>query len=165
MSFDIFLTPQVYIIPNRQRLLMTGMVPSSVRITRPGGTGIVANMILAGRRPARRTKLEWYCILKGVDHMHRKWFLISLLLAIGLSFGGIQAASMSPAKSLQSALLGDKIVISALSNRQKAPAVAFNSKHGEYLVVWHNLWSNPSAREIWASRVSSQASSRLVSRF
>ena len=36
-------------------------------------------------------------------------------------------------------LSGD-ITISALNNEQVLPAVAYNWKHDEYLVVWQNTW-------------------------
>ena len=48
--------------------------------------------------------------------------------------------------------LGTEIVVSALDNKQYLPAAAYNSKHNEYLVVWHNDWGG-SYRDIYAQRV------------
>ena len=48
--------------------------------------------------------------------------------------------------------LGSEIVISAENNVQHLPAVAYNSKHHEYLVVWHNEWSG-GRTDIYAQRV------------
>ncbi|NUQ38834.1 MAG: hypothetical protein HUU23_13770 [Caldilineales bacterium] len=45
------------------------------------------------------------------------------------------------------------IVISALNNEQYLPAVAYNSVHHEYLVVWHNKWGAGN-RDIYAQRIS-----------
>ena len=50
-----------------------------------------------------------------------------------------------------SALVGGEIVVSALNNEQFLPAVAYNSKHHEYLVVWHNTWG--ANADIYARRV------------
>ena len=50
--------------------------------------------------------------------------------------------------------LGSEIVISALENEQYLPDVAYNWKHGEYLVVWHNKWGG-GGRDIYAQRITS----------
>ncbi len=55
----------------------------------------------------------------------------------------------SGGKSVQSA----EIVISALENNQYGPAVVYNWKHREYLVVWENVWPGGS-HDIYAQRVS-----------
>lgn len=57
--------------------------------------------------------------------------------------------------------LSDEIIISALDNVQWAPAVAYNWKHDEYLVVWENEW--PGNRDIYAQRVSGNG--QLLSSF
>ena len=49
--------------------------------------------------------------------------------------------------------LSQEIVISALDNEQFLPAVAYNWKHREYLVVWHETWM-VGTRDIRASRIS-----------
>lgn len=51
--------------------------------------------------------------------------------------------------------LGGEIVISALDNIQWAPAVAYNWKHDEYLVVWDNQWGG-GGRDIYAQRITGQ---------
>jgi hypothetical protein len=49
--------------------------------------------------------------------------------------------------------IGPDITVSALDNEQVAPAVAYNSLHDEYLVVWENDW--PGNKDIYATRISS----------
>jgi hypothetical protein len=51
--------------------------------------------------------------------------------------------------------LSGEIVISALDNEQHLPSVAYNWKHREYLVVWHNTWAI-GTRDIRATRISEQ---------
>ncbi len=58
-------------------------------------------------------------------------------------------------------ILGNEIVISGINNEKLLPAVAYNSKHDEYLVVWENKW--PGNRDIYAQRVNSDG--RLLSWF
>jgi len=50
--------------------------------------------------------------------------------------------------------LGGEIVVSELNNEQHWPAVAYNWKHDEYLVVWQNVWGG-GAVDIYAQRVTS----------
>lgn len=47
---------------------------------------------------------------------------------------------------------GAEIVVSALDNVKRLPAAAYNPKHDEYLVVWHNQWGG-GYRDIYAQRV------------
>lgn len=56
--------------------------------------------------------------------------------------------------SLASALpvLGDDILVAGLDNAQYSPAVAYNSLHDEFLVVWENHWPG-GAHDIYASRL------------
>ena len=57
--------------------------------------------------------------------------------------------------------IGGEIVISALDNRKFLPDVAYNWKHHEYLVVWHNFWGGN--RDVYAWRVAEDG--RLLSWF
>ena len=50
--------------------------------------------------------------------------------------------------------LSSEIVISSLDNIQYLPAAAYNWRHDEYLVVWHNSWG--AHRDIYAQRLSGQ---------
>ncbi len=64
-----------------------------------------------------------------------------------------------------SAYLYNELQISAPSNPEAErylPAVAYNSNHDEYLVVWHNVWPGDH-RDIYARRVT--ASGKLLSWF
>jgi hypothetical protein len=58
--------------------------------------------------------------------------------------------------------VGPEITISEIDNEQYYPAVAYNSNHHEYLVVWHNLWGG-GGRDIYAQRIT--ASGELLSWF
>ena len=49
--------------------------------------------------------------------------------------------------------LGGEILISGVDNVKHLPSVAYNSKHNEYLVVWHTEWAFQT-RDIRAQRVS-----------
>jgi len=51
-------------------------------------------------------------------------------------------------------VVGADIPISELAHDQHLPAVAYNWRHDEYLVVWHNTHPDH-ARDIWAQRISS----------
>ena len=82
-------------------------------------------------------------------------FFVFASLALCLLFQRESSQASPAATAGDNPRLGPEIVISALQNSQYAPAVAYNSQHDEYLVVWHNTWPGPS-REVWGSRVSSQ---------
>ncbi|MGC9346633.1 MAG: hypothetical protein ACP5JG_00725 [Anaerolineae bacterium] len=52
-------------------------------------------------------------------------------------------------------VVGADIPVYVEDNEQYAPAVAYNRRHDEYLVVWHNMWGG-GGRDIYARRVSGQ---------
>jgi hypothetical protein len=56
--------------------------------------------------------------------------------------------------------LSQEIIVSALDNSKYSPAVAYNSKHDQYLVVWENVWPS---HDIYGQRISS--SGKLLSWF
>ena len=91
----------------------------------------------------------------------------SIPMAMGLaSQGDVQLDKSSP-KDTQAAsfYLNNEIRISEPTNpeaERHLPAVAYNSVHNEYLVVWHNVWPG-GHRDIYARRVS--ASGKLLSSF
>ena len=57
--------------------------------------------------------------------------------------------------------LGNEIIVSDLDNEKSDPAVAYDSVHGEYLVVWENDW--PGNQDIYAQRIA--ANGALLSWF
>jgi hypothetical protein len=78
---------------------------------------------------------------------------ITLLCATLLFIAGLlPAAATATTQSTPDSLLGPEIAISTLDNQKLLPAVAYNWKRHEYLVVWHNKW--PGNRDIYAQRVS-----------
>ena len=86
---------------------------------------------------------------------------VLLALAVGAVFLMIGAGSaharlmgFTAATSNQGPYLGSEITISAEDNEQYLPSIAYNWKHDEYLVVWHNNWAG--SRDIYAQRVSGQ---------
>ena len=94
-----------------------------------------------------------------------------LLLAIAVTPGLQAPAGAQEGKTdvegivSPAALLGGEIQISppsATAADRHVPSVAHNSKHDEYLVVWHNTWPG-GHRDIYARRVTD--SGRLLSWF
>jgi hypothetical protein len=91
---------------------------------------------------------------------NRLWMLTGALLLVS-------ALLVSPLNGLASSIvdgvsisaddpyLSSNIVISAVDNIKHLPSIAYNSKHNEYLVVWHTEWPIQT-RDIRAQRVSAQ---------
>lgn len=87
--------------------------------------------------------------------------LISILLAVTENITKT-ATAVAPTESNPFTIntpnnlphLSEEITISALDNEQYLPAVAYNRKHDEYLVVWHNKWGGN--RDIYAQRITGQ---------
>lgn len=52
-------------------------------------------------------------------------------------------------------VVGSDIPIYEADNEQYLPSVAYNWRHDEYLVVWHNLWGG-GGRDVYARRISGQ---------
>jgi hypothetical protein len=86
------------------------------------------------------------------------WIMIGILLLVsallvsplnGLASSIIDSVSISA----DGPYLSSNIVISAEDNIKHLPSIAFNSKHNEYLVVWHTEWTI-GTRDIRAQRVS-----------
>lgn len=71
--------------------------------------------------------------------------------------GGVRVTSTEDLPTV-----GPDIPIHVLNNEQYLPAVAYNTRRDEYLVVWHNRWSG-GGRDIYATRVSGQGA--VVSQF
>ena len=61
--------------------------------------------------------------------------------------------AMAPASADE--YLSKEIVISELDNSKYSPAVAYNSVHNQYLVVWENVWGAGGHHDIYAQRLSS----------
>jgi len=78
-----------------------------------------------------------------------------IALMCGSQIAGVMAQAPTPAGVVSSsgALTGREIIVSQLDNEQHLPSVAYNWKHHEYLVVWHNTWGG-GFRDIYAQRVS-----------
>jgi len=90
--------------------------------------------------------------------------LIVILLLIVLATTGLAAPPSQPdqpnGRDARVALsmtdnprVSQELVISAIDNEQYLPSVAYNWKHHEYLVVWHDTWVI-GTRDIHARRVS-----------
>ena len=80
------------------------------------------------------------------------WVIIASLLVLA-SAGGLYLLDASAAEQVADTHIGSELVISANSNEEFLPSVAYNWKHHEYLVVWHNTWAI-GTRDIRAVRVS-----------
>lgn len=65
----------------------------------------------------------------------------------------VLAFSKKSVGDFEKSIQGQEFVISALENNQYGPAVAYNWKHREYLVVWENVWPGGS-HDVYAQRIS-----------
>ena len=89
----------------------------------------------------------------------RTWLGLVLIAIVVLVVGTTGTAqAWTPARPGVSAAalprLGSEIVVSEIDNQQWNPAVAYNWKHDEYLVVWQNTWGGGGS-DIYAQRVTS----------
>jgi hypothetical protein len=75
-------------------------------------------------------------------------FVSAIILLVGGSSAQAGLAGSDP-------YLSGEITLSALDNEAYLPAVAYNWKHREYLVVWHTKW-DIGTRDIRAARISEQ---------
>lgn len=86
---------------------------------------------------------------------------LSVLIASAVMLAIVAGAAMARPSGLAAAPaastpnLGSEITISALDNMQYGPAIAYNWKHREYLVVWENEWGG-GGHDIYAQRISNQ---------
>lgn len=91
---------------------------------------------------------------KALSH---QLFALALILALACTHSVSQAAPMAAPP-----FVGDEIAISERSSEEYSPAIAYNSNHNEYLVVWENAWPG-GHHDVYAQRVSS--SGQLLSWF
>lgn len=87
-----------------------------------------------------------------MSHKKLALFLLAavvLILALGIKHSLSTVASLAAAP-----LFGGEIIISQVDSNEYRPAIAYNSLHNEYLVVWENVWPGLS-HDIYAERVSS----------
>ena len=91
--------------------------------------------------------------------------LVAILVVVSVArvASGPAAATRTPDR--EAALpshLGPEIIISARDSEEHLPAIAYNSKHNEYLTVWENEWGG-GYHDVYAQRIS--ASGQLLSWF
>jgi hypothetical protein len=79
-------------------------------------------------------------------------FLLAAVVLI-LALGFMHSFSAASVPAAPSFLFGE-IAIAERSSDEYYPAIAYNSIHNEYLVVWENLWPGGS-EDIYAQRISS----------
>jgi len=77
------------------------------------------------------------------------------MLAVGIAPTHARLSELAATSASAGPHLGGEIVISALDNEEHLPAVAYNWKDDEYLVVWHNKWGG-GGRDIYAQRITGQ---------
>jgi hypothetical protein len=96
----------------------------------------------------------------------RTWVPLALLLVLVSGAweppGPPAPPRASAPESVAASNLGPEIIISALDSEEHLPAIAYNSKHNEYLVVWENDWGGGN-HDIYAQRIS--GSGQLLSWF
>ena len=86
-----------------------------------------------------------------------RWVAYFLVLAVSLAFT-VSVEGVAPASPSASGSLMPEVMVSTFSvpeYHRYRPQVAFNSQHNEYLVVWHNTWSNGD-RMVYARRLDIQ---------
>ena len=83
-------------------------------------------------------------------HFQEPAMFIRKILFIVLFLWGM---TLTTSLAIASPQLSNEIPISVLNNVEYLPSVAYNSKHQEYLVVWHTTWII-GTRDIRAARVS-----------
>jgi hypothetical protein len=87
----------------------------------------------------------------------RGLFIVVVASAMMWAVGGGRARArffeLADASATAGPHLSSEIAISALDNQEYLPAVAYNWKHHEYLVVWHTKWTI-GTRDIRAARIS-----------
>ncbi len=84
-------------------------------------------------------------------------FVLALTLALLCTPAASQAGPVAAPP-----FVGDEIAISERSSEEYRPAIAYNSNHNEYLVVWENAWPG-GHHDVYAQRISS--SGQLLSWF
>jgi len=77
----------------------------------------------------------------------------AVLLAAAAGAAMARPSGLAAASAASTPHLGREITISALDNIQYGPAIAYNWKHREYLVVWENMWGG-GGHDIYAQRIS-----------
>ena len=82
-------------------------------------------------------------------------FVACMMLVEGGAVANGQERAPDAAPTSVDSHLSGEIVVSAVDNEEYLPAVAYNWKHHEYLVVWHTRWTVGS-RDIRAARISEQ---------
>ena len=90
----------------------------------------------------------------------RKWLISGLVMILCLVPGQVQSAALAPG-----IYPGPSLPIATENNWKYSPAIAYDSLHDEYLVVWENIESSPSGNihDIYARRIS--ASGLLLGEF
>ena len=85
------------------------------------------------------------------------WASLALLLAaVSVAWVPPEPPVAPRTPALESAALsnlGSEIMISERNSQEYSPAIAYNSKHNEYLVVWENDWGG-GYHDIYAQRIS-----------
>ena len=68
------------------------------------------------------------------------WVILASLFVLA-SAGGLCLLDASAAGQINDTHMSKELVISSNNNQEYLPSVAYNWKHHEYLVVWHNTWA------------------------
>lgn len=85
------------------------------------------------------------------------------VLLVAFLLAAVMGSGLAEAKTIHATpILSPQFTISALASEEYYPAIAYNSNHDEYLVVWDNKWSGGD-RDIYAQRIS--ATGELISGF
>lgn len=79
-----------------------------------------------------------------------------LLVTVGAGYSSAmrRPTRLASVQASADVYLSQEIVVSALDNNKYSPAVAYNSNHDQYMVVWENVWPG-GHHDIYAQRISS----------
>lgn len=108
------------------------------------------------QRTARRQLSHRKLAHNGTVHIAKR--LLVVLLIVPMLFtaaSSVQSVDDQSTATPEGSLLGPDLAIAQLDNQQYLPAIAYNWKHKEFLVVWHNTWSG-GGRDIYAHRLTDQ---------
>ncbi|RLC75631.1 MAG: hypothetical protein DRI81_11655 [Chloroflexi bacterium] len=77
-----------------------------------------------------------------------------VMLAVGGSATYARFSESVAAWPAEPGWMSGEVTVSTLDNDQYSPAMAYNWKHNEYLVIWENVWGG-GGHDIYAQRVTS----------
>jgi hypothetical protein len=82
-----------------------------------------------------------------------KYFVLFIVIMLMVTFVGNSSTQASTSSAPDSSYVSPEIIISDDDRSDYSPAIAFNSKHSEYLVVWESVGAG-GYHDVYAQRIS-----------